>query len=484
MLYQLTKRRKSNVKVWTTDVFLDISKKLLEKPKAPFTNVDISKLFFGLNSMPERHPNVENINNSLCHVLRHSYSPTKYPWSSYNISCAMYYLRHHQCNKKHVRDLISVIVGMIGPIDSVDRPMSTAECGNTLYGLQGLSSDTECVRNLLVALRPHLELCEVEVDSFFLADFYALQGLSSNSVEVRTLLGVLSAKLAVLGTRPIPIKAVQVCRALYGLQLLRMEHEGVHKLVGQLVPFSELPTGAEAVTHPKDLALVLDGLRMMFTETEARLAVLRVEHAGAQSMGEDLDELAVRLQCEENSLATLLKLLAAVGRFQLQCRYSTSLNTDQLSRILYSFRGYSSNHAEVRRLLENLLPFVRAPVVTLHQSSYSDSRPVTDMLSVHNSIRVAGGSSFYRRINAKARDNGNGRLGGSSGAQIDVPSGNSSQASGASARPSSKFDAYQVAIIKQGLAGIRPVAGGDWDENVRELDLALRDKGVADAIAL
>ena len=48
MLYQLTKRRKSNEKVWTTEVFLELAKKLGERPRELFTNIDISKLFFGL----------------------------------------------------------------------------------------------------------------------------------------------------------------------------------------------------------------------------------------------------------------------------------------------------------------------------------------------------------------------------------------------------------------------------------------------------
>jgi hypothetical protein len=507
MLYQLTKRRKSNVKVWTSDVFVDISNKLMEKPKTLFSNVDVSKLFFGLNSMPERHPNVELINRALCHLLQRSYAREKYPWSSYNISCAMYYLRHQQCGKKHVRDLISVCAELVVPPEEVDRPLSTAEAGNILYGLQGLSSDTQCVRELISALLPHLERAELEVDSFFIADLFALQRLSSEVAEVAALLDVLSAKLcthsggdsALLGRlrEPIPIKAVQVCRALFGLQLMRMEHDSVRRLVRQLAPYVALPQGPAAIMHPKEVALVLDGMRQLFSSAEARLAALRVEQAGAGATGEDLDLLTARLARAEADLALLRSVLGAVGQFQLQCRSSTPLNTDQMARIFHSFRGFSSKYPEVRLLLENLLPFVRGPVVTLHQSSYSDSRSVTDMLSVHNSIRVAGGSSFYRRINGKPQGGASASAAsgmGGAAADSNALSGGSAANGCGPRHGGSKFDAYQMAIIKQGLAGVglpsasesgdRRDAHARWEQTVQELALGLREQGVLNALVL
>lgn len=560
MLYQLTKRRRSNMKVWTTNVFLALSRKLMEKPKAPFTNVEISKLFFGLNSMPERHPNVEDINNCLCHVLQHSYARVKYPWTSYNISCAMYYLRHHRCDKRHVRELIAVCAKLVGSLDTVDRPLTTVELGNILYGLQGLSSDTECVRTLLMVLLPHIQSCTVEVDGHFIADLFALQRLASDRLEVAALVEALSDKFAAHSVgdcvsfgpqhTPINIKAVQVCRALFGLQLMHMQHEPVRRLVRQLAPYLSLPVGSSAVTHPKDLALVLDGLRLMFTVSEARVAEFRAEltaddgDAGSGAAQGDrkeeataavaeVAETAVRqnqvsaqVVREEENLSLLLGILDAVGRFQLQTRYSSPLNTDQMSRLLYSFRGYSSRHSQVRRLVTSLMPFVCGPVVAVHQSSYTDSKLVTDMLSVHHSIRVAGGgggggSSFYRRVN---RSNGNNATAASSssvvavsGAKLSsaVPSSSSAAASqidgsaaiakAAAAAGPSKFDAYQVAIIKQGLVGIRqlsiptlaPTQGQaaakqlellqeveKWNATVLELDRVLYAKGIPDAINL
>lgn len=539
MLYQLNKRRDSNEKNWNNEVFTSIARKLRESPgsyenydkvdgekikghgesevsKRELTNIDVAKLFFGLNLMPERHPCVAMINDSISYMLSHNYNYKKYPWTAYNVSCAMYHLRGLLCEHRHVRDLILIYTDLIGGTSKnleaatgttsrkalessgsrgiIDnRHMTMMEFNNTLYGLQGLSSNTPVVRDLITVLLPHLErsagalklvdivingdaLCvkpakashEVEsrnyIDNLFLSDIFALQKLSSEHDEVRKLIHLLqcmirSGCIEVVkdGTKYLQVvqnskvRAIQACRALFGLQNFHMRNSDsiasgdtsadcVRLLLDGLSAYFTDPHIIEGWMHPKDIALVLDGMRLMYTrELEHQDPSDNLDSSsGNNGQTHSLDLMEPKVS---TNMECIYHILNAIGSFYDIKAVSAQLNTEQMVRIIHAFRGYKIDihhkNDPIHQLLRKILPYLQLDVRSVNKSRYG----------------VGSDKLIYRRVNSGASTDKNDNTNQTPLCSHTDKSNNTEleTKSLSKAMPTCAYDGFQVACIKEGL---------------------------------
>jgi len=115
---------------------------------------------------------------------------------------------------------------------SCKEDLKAQEVGNALYGLQGMSSDSEEVRNLLRSLVPKVISCKGLFNAQAVGNaLYGLQGMSSDVVEVRDLLRALVPN--VISCKE-DLKAQAVGNALYGLQGMSSDVVEVRELLREL----------------------------------------------------------------------------------------------------------------------------------------------------------------------------------------------------------------------------------------------------------
>jgi ribonuclease HI len=76
------------------------------------------------------------------------------------------------------------------------EPFGAQAVGNSLHGLQGMSSDNAEVRSLVQALSGQVERCREPLSAQHVGNaLYGLQGMSSDDAEVRSLIRALSGQV-------------------------------------------------------------------------------------------------------------------------------------------------------------------------------------------------------------------------------------------------------------------------------------------------
>ena len=152
-----------------------------------------------------------------------------------------------------------------------DEKLNAQAVGNALYGLQGMSSDHEEVRSLVVVLTDKVK----DSDENFKAQnvgnaLYGLQGMSSDHEEMRSLLRVLTDKVKDSDEN---FKAQAVGNALYGLQGMSSDHKEVRSLV---VVLTDKVKDCDENFKAQNVGNALYGLQGMSSDHEEMRSLLRV----------------------------------------------------------------------------------------------------------------------------------------------------------------------------------------------------------------
>jgi very-short-patch-repair endonuclease len=148
-----------------------------------------------------------------------------------------------------------VLAALAPKIEACREELSAQEVGNSLYGLQSMSSDVREVQNVLAALAPKIEACREELSAQEVSNaLYGLQSMSSDVREVVAVLAALTGKIVGLSQRLLP---QHIANALYGLQGMDESVEYVHIMFRVLERQLEFFDGLFPL---RDTAQLLQGL--------------------------------------------------------------------------------------------------------------------------------------------------------------------------------------------------------------------------------
>jgi len=129
------------------------------------------------------------------------------------IGNTLYGLQGMSSDAKEVLSLISVLSVKISQSKEL---LSAQQIGNALYGLQGMSSDAKEVRSLISVLSVKIAHSKACLSAQAIGNaVYGLQGMSSDANEVLSLISVLSVKIS--QSKEL-LSAQEIGNALYGLQ--------------------------------------------------------------------------------------------------------------------------------------------------------------------------------------------------------------------------------------------------------------------------
>jgi hypothetical protein len=94
------------------------------------------------------------------------------------------------------KDMLDVLSVLATKVNSCKEGLNAQVVGNSLYGLQKMSSDHDEVRDVLSALAMKVDSCKEDLNAQALGNaLYGLQRMSSDHVEVRDVLSALSRGL-------------------------------------------------------------------------------------------------------------------------------------------------------------------------------------------------------------------------------------------------------------------------------------------------
>ena len=108
---------------------------------------------------------------------------------------------------------------MIAAINKKIRSLDSQACGNTLYGLQSMSSKENEVRSLMATLAKAIDACTTEMSPQELSNaYFGLQNMNSVYPEVVAVVTALNNKLHAIPF--LPFTSQGVCNALLGFQTM------------------------------------------------------------------------------------------------------------------------------------------------------------------------------------------------------------------------------------------------------------------------
>ena len=208
------------------------------------------------------------------------------------------------------------------------------------------------VRALLSALTPKVATAREDLNGQALGNsLYGLQGMSSREQEVRTLLTVLAQK--VIHTRE-ALKAQEVGNALYGLKRMSSDVLEVRQLIDALVP--KVANSAE-ILDAQAIGNSFYGMQNMHADNPAVLSLLatmadKVSLSGAELDGQAMGNSLYGLQGMSSEHAEVRAVVNAITtKIQSSC---LEMNAQELGNALYGLQDMTSDYPEVRRLMTAL----------------------------------------------------------------------------------------------------------------------------------
>lgn len=263
-----------------------------------FNAQNVSNSLYGLQSMSAEHPEVRAIMSTLARVINNSIT--------YNN------LGKVPAGNKKLNGQLS----KEGEAAKRQQCLIAQHVGNSLYGLQNMSSNYPETRALLSALAPLLKTTDAEesilprnIDNAL----FGLKNMRSKHKEVRRVLSLLDIKIHSCCQQ---WNCENIARAMYGLQNMSSSHAEVRDVVASLTvelsTCSEVMGGGEygegdipAPMSCQSLGNMLAGLQCMSSDQvetrefiNALLSVCSVQSTGG--MGNDAAELLYR-QLESDS---------------------------------------------------------------------------------------------------------------------------------------------------------------------------------------
>ena len=114
-------------------------------------------------------------------------------------------------------------------IASSDEMLSSQHIGNALYGLRGMSSDVQVVKEVLKALARKIAASDTVLNAQGIGNsLYGLQNMSSDVQEVKEILNALTRKIA---SNKTVLLSQGIGNGLYGLQKMTTESQHVRSLL-------------------------------------------------------------------------------------------------------------------------------------------------------------------------------------------------------------------------------------------------------------
>ena len=208
------------------------------------------------------------------------------------------------------------------------------------------------MRALLSALTPKVATAREDLNGQALGNsLYGLQGMSSREQEVRTLLTVLAQK--VIHTRE-ALKAQEVGNALYGLKRMSSDVFEVRQLIDALVP---KVANSPEILDAQAIGNSFYGMQNMHADNPAVLSLLatmadKVSLSGAELDGQAMGNSLYGLQGMSSEHAEVRAVVNAITiKIQSSC---LEMNAQELGNALYGLQNMTSDYPEVRRLMTAL----------------------------------------------------------------------------------------------------------------------------------
>ena len=181
---------------------------------------------YGFKCMNISRPQVRSMLQALFPKIEHCG-----PLDALAVSASMYALRYMTAEYPEGCMLLHLLAKNIK--SSKEITFGAQEIGNSLYGMQGMSTHKPEVREMLLALTPHIESFKGQLlINHQSAAMYGLQNMSSDSPEV---LGLLRALLPCISA-PVVYGSQHVGNVLYGLQGMRSDSAEMKSLLLAIIP--------------------------------------------------------------------------------------------------------------------------------------------------------------------------------------------------------------------------------------------------------
>lgn len=329
---------------------------------------DISTILYGLRNCEYQTEASKRIMNSLGLMMKANYLEV----DAQAVGNSLYGLQGMSSDDPEVRSLVAALTTYLSQCRGAPRAQ---EIGNAVYGLQGMTGDHEEVRCLLRVLAVYVDSSTDTLSSQAIGNaLYGLQGMSCDYMEVRSLVQILATKIRCSRCDlKADLKGQHIGNALFGLQNMRSDHSPVLSL---LAAITSLVTLLSHTMTSQNVGNALYGLRRMSSrklEVRALLYSLapHVHRCVEPLKGQEIGNALYGLQSMTSDYKEVLMILSEIT---LKVESCTGLMKGQeTSNALYGLQGMSSGHEEVRLVLRALLPHIRNFRGTLSSQQVSNS---------------------------------------------------------------------------------------------------------------
>ena len=221
-----------------------------EAMEGEFNSRLLGMTIYGFKCMNISRPQVRIMLQALFPKIEHCG-----PVDALAVSASMYALRYMTAEYPEGCTLLHLLAKNIK--SSKEIVFGAQEIGNTLYGMQGMSTHKPEVREMLLALIPHIESFRGQLlINHQSAAMYGLQNMSSDSPEV---LGLLKALLPCMSA-PVAYGSQHIGNVLYGLQGMRSDSAEMKSLLWAIIPKIN---GCEESLSEQELGNALYGFKSM-----------------------------------------------------------------------------------------------------------------------------------------------------------------------------------------------------------------------------
>ena len=334
---------------------LRLIKDHIEQCDETFDNETITSMILGMQSMTSGYKEVRDILTILTAKVEASKD-------GFHAGQVLMGLRNMK-NSPEVLGLVKAFADNFkNYADGNDYEFSPHEVANTLFGLQGLSSNFYHVRYLLKAIKPLLDSCKAPLyDSAASGSFTGLKNLTSDWQEVRDILSILNKLIA-------PTKRLRNDTLSYMLNGLNCMKGDVIEVRNTLEHLENLIPDSDERFTSRQVGMSLYGFKSMSDDVPEVKAVIKKLLPLIQNCHETLHEIDLshafygiqRMSDKEEGIRELLEVLRPKAN-----EIKDSISAKHVSNILYGLLNM--------QLDESWIPFLEAMLKTLANYDFSES---------------------------------------------------------------------------------------------------------------
>jgi hypothetical protein len=385
-------------------------------------------MLFGLRNMRSNNLPTRNVLQLICDNAE---AYCKHPFSEKTAVLAMYGLQGMNTSQPSVVEAVSkltpfIVYGYDGTLNAATAPTPwpASQIAMFMTGLRRMSSEYECVRNLLHHAYTHMDRTQ---DDFSARDIsMCLFGLSSctRCPEVFALLSKLHVKIIMCKEAFSPM---DIALSLYGLRSMSCDDRIVAKIMGALAvriencnggsEFKEITPGTENVKTGRDSSQRLPGDKI-FTAQKLGMCLYGLNQMGSQRsevlhVVKALVGLVAR--CQPASASAVYDNGSTSGTNSRRDRAGDfGLDEASLASCLYGLKCLSSREFEVKDLISSLTKLIERSDFTFSSHKHVTMcmfglQSVNSNVNVVRSLLKVLGDKLYQSSSAGTENNADSR---------------------------------------------------------------------------